>query len=185
MKKVQRDELLDYQSYGEVRGEVREEIMRVKEARRVKLGEHLVFLFENADTMRYQVQEMMRAEQIVKEAAIREELDTYNSLLGDAGELACSLLISVEDPVQRKEMLAQWLPLPSHIYLELEDESRAYASYDRDQVGEDRLSAVQYLKFAVGAHRPVALGCDFAPLAGKVTFDSRQRTTLEADLQGD
>src|SRR5690606_10993998 len=150
MRKVQRSELLDYQTYSEQRAQVQEKMFEVKRPRRVHLGEHLTFLFENHDTMWYQIQEMMRAEQLVKEEAIAHELETYNGLLGGDGVLSCSLLIEIDDRAVRAEKLRSWLPLPRHVYVELPDGKKVYAEYDRGQVGEDRLSAVQYLRFDTG-----------------------------------
>ena len=63
---VERSELVDYQTYEELRPAIRQAVMKVKEPRRIHIGPHLTFLFENHATMRYQVQEMMRAEQIVR-----------------------------------------------------------------------------------------------------------------------
>jgi len=184
MQKVRREQLLDYQSYDEVRGEERERILPIKKPRRIALGENLVFLFENAATIRYQIQEMMRAEQIVKEAAIREEMETYNSLLGDEGQLACALLITIDDPLERRQKLEQWLSLPGHIYLKLEDGSRVYADYDPSQVGEDRLSAVQYLKFDLKGRPPTAIGSDMDTLEVEAALSPEQRTALREDLKG-
>ncbi len=63
------------------------------------MGPHLTFLFENHDTIRYQVLEMVRTERMVKDADIRHEVDTYNELLGARGELGATLLIELDDPV--------------------------------------------------------------------------------------
>src|SRR5262249_19603110 len=95
--------------------------MVAKEARRVHVGEHLTLLFENRETVRYQIQEMMRTERLVKEAEIQHEIDTYNELLGGPGELGCTLLIELDDPELRREKLQEWWSLPEEIYLVLED----------------------------------------------------------------
>ena len=184
MQKVKREELLDYQSYQEVRDEERKRILPIKKPRRIQLGDNLVFLFENAATIRYQIQEMMRAEQIVKEVAIREEMETYNSLLGDEGQLACALLITIDDPIERRQKLEKWLSLPRHIYLKLEDGSKVYAEYDPCQVGEDRLSAVQYLKFDLKGRPPVAIGSDMQELKVEAALSPEQKAALEEDLKG-
>src|SRR5690606_24919438 len=84
-RKVERSELLDYVTYEEQRAEIRPRMLETKRPRRITVGPYLTFLFENHDTVWYQVQEMMRSERIVKEADIRHELDTYNELLGDEG----------------------------------------------------------------------------------------------------
>jgi hypothetical protein len=181
-RKVTRGELLDWQTYAEQRTRIRDGIMQVKAARRVHVGEHLTLLFENADTIRYQILEMMRAEQIVKESAIEHELTTYNAMLGDEGELGGALLIEIENADTRKELLSNWLPLPQHLYVKLEDGSKVYATFDREQVGEDRLSAVQYVKFDTKGKTPVAVGTDFAPLRAEVDLTPPQREALAADL---
>ena len=183
MVKVQREELLDYQTYSEQRDNVRRKIMGVKLLRRIHAGKYLTFLFENADTIRYQIQEMMRAEQIVRESAIQHELDTYNAMLGEDGELGCALLIEIEEAKGRKELLSKWLPLPKHLYVRLADGTKAYATYDESQVGEDRLSAVQYLKFNTSGAVPVAVGSDFEELMAEADLTEEQRRALGEDLE--
>ena len=78
MRPVKREEILDYITYTEKRSELQSSVLKQKEPRRIHLGESLTFLFENTDTVRYQIQEMMKAEQIVKEEAIQHEINTYN-----------------------------------------------------------------------------------------------------------
>jgi len=182
MRTVERSEISDYQTYEESRAAFREQVMAEKAERRVHVGEHLTFLFENRTTIRYQVQEMMRAEQIVKEADIRHELETYNELLGGPGELGCTLLIEIDDPAARAEKLQAWLELPKHLYLKLADGSKAYPRFDPRQVGESRLSSVQYLKFDVNGQAPVAIGCDLPALAAEASLSEPQRQALARDL---
>lgn len=182
MKKVERSEIVDYQTYGETRDETRVKIMAIKDARRIHVGPHLTFLFENRDTVRYQVQEMMRAEQIVREKDIQHELDTYNELLGGEGELGCTLLIEIDDEAERQTLLRAYLPLVGHLYAETEAGDKVRATYDDRQVGEDRLSSVQYLKFAVGPKAPVALGADLEGYTHRAALTDGQRAALDADL---
>jgi hypothetical protein len=156
--------------------------MAEKEQRRVNLGHYLTFLFENHQTIRYQIQEMMLAERIVKEADIRHELETYNAVLGGPGELGATLLIEIESPAERLVKLREWLELPGKLYLRTEDGTKAYARYDAKQVDDDRLSSVHYLKFDVQSRVPVAVGSDFAPLKGEQALTPAQREALAADL---
>ena len=93
MRKVERTELLGLEAYELRREAIRAEVLEVKRRRRVHVGGVLTFLFENADTVRYQVQEMARVERLFREEELRHELDTYNELLGGPGELGCTLLI--------------------------------------------------------------------------------------------
>jgi hypothetical protein len=185
MKKVERSELLDYATYGDRRGEIRPRALAAKNARRILVGEHLTFLFENRETVRYQVQEMMRVERIVREADIQHELDTYNELIHDAGTLGCSLLIGIDDPEERDELLGAWLGLPKHLYAELEGGERVRPVYDERQVGDDRLSSVQYLSFELGEKAPVALGVDMDVLSLRTELTDAQRAALQSDLDED
>ena len=107
MKRVTRKEILDYVTYEGQRDKIRKKIMKIKELRRINVGGVLSFLFENTDTVRYQIQEMIRVERIVKETDILHEIKTYNELLGDSGELGCTLLIEIDDPDVREEKLTQ------------------------------------------------------------------------------
>ncbi len=182
MRPIVREEILDYVTYSEIRDEIRDEVMKHKDARRIHLGEHLTFLFENRETVRYQIQEMMRVEQIVKETDIQHEIDTYNELVGGPGELGCSLLIEIDDPKERDKLLSEWLGLPEHIYLELENGEKAYAVFDRRQVGDTRLSSVQYLKFDTKGTLPVAVGSGHPKLTDEVKLNDSQRQALAQDL---
>ncbi len=182
MRKVRREELLDDVTYDERRPVLRAEAMAVKASRRVHVGEHLTFLFENHATIRYQIQEMMRAERMVREADIAHELETYNGLLGGPGQLAASLLIEIEDPAERDEKLRALRDLPGHLYARLDDGRVVRPSYDAGQVGDDRLSSVQYLKLEVGGKPPLALGCDHPLLRVETALTPEQRAALAQDL---
>lgn len=182
MGRVSRDEIVDYMTYNDGRAESRARVMKTKAMRRVHLGPHLTFLFENADTVRYQVQEMMRVERIVREVDIQHELDTYNDILGGPGELGATLLIEIDDPGLRDDLLVQWLDMPQHLYVAVEDGERVRATYDPRQVGDDRLSSVQYLKFNTGGRTPVAVGCDLPVHVHEATLSDEQRTALLEDL---
>ena len=182
MKRVTRQEILDYVTYEEQRDKFRKKIMKIKELRRINVAGVLSFLFENTDTVRYQIQEMMRVECIVKETDIQHEINTYNELLGDSGELGCTLLIEIDDPNERDEKLTQWLELPKYLYLSLEDETRIMASFDERQIGDARLSSVQYIKFNTGGETPIAIGSDLPLFKVETTFTNDQKKALSEDL---
>ena len=160
-------------------------MLALKRVRRVHV-DVLTFLFENPDTIRYQVQEMMRIERIVKEEAVLHELATYNEVLGGPGELGCTLLIEIDDAAQRQERLSAWMELPWHVFALLEDGQKAYARFDERQVGEERLSSVHYLKFDTGGRVPVAIGVDLAGLLECETrLTDETRAALAEDLASD
>lgn len=183
MRPVRRDEILDLSTYEASRAEIRAGVLEAKRRRRVHVGGVLTFLFENTATTRYQVQEMVRAERITRDEDIRHELDTYNELLGGEGELGVSLLIEIEQPEERDRKLREWLALPAHLYLLLEDGEKIRPTYDPRQVGTDRLSSVQYLKFDVRGAVPVAVGSDLPALTVETRLTEEQRQALADDLR--
>jgi len=179
---VQRDDIVDPEAYERERPALRQRVMGIKSRRRIHLGEHLTFLFENFDTTRYQIQEMLRVEGRFSEEDIAHELRTYNELLGEAGELGCTLLIEIEAEAERDVKLREWLQLPAHLYAELEGGVRVPASFDPRQVGDERLSSVQYLRFPCQGRAPVALGCDLPGLELRAELTPVQRKALADDL---
>ncbi|HNQ14707.1 MAG TPA: DUF3501 family protein [Pyrinomonadaceae bacterium] len=185
MKKVQREGILDYVTYEEQRTSIRESAMRAKDARRVHCGDHLTFLFENTETIRYQVLEMVRAEKIVREADIRHEIDTYNELIGDAGEICATLLIEIEDVDDRARKLTEWVGLPERIYLKLDTGERTFARPDNRQNEDAKISSVQFLKFICGSGKPVAIGTDHPKLSIESNLSESQKAALAGDLGND
>lgn len=181
MRPVKREEILPLEAYERSREEIRKGILEAKAPRRVHAGP-LTFLFENTATVRYQVQEMVRAEKMTREADIQHELETYNELLGGPGELGASLLIELPDPADRDVKLRAWLGLPERLYVKLADGRKVRAVFDARQVGEDRVSSVQYLKFPVGGEVPVALGADLPALTVEAALAPEQREALRQDL---
>ena len=182
MKAVERSEIVDYLTYEDTRDEFRAEVMKAKALRRVHIGDYLTVLFENHMTIRYQIQEMMRAERIVRESDILHEIDTYNELLGGEGELGCTLLIEIADPAQRGQMLREWWDLPERVYLLLENESRIWPRFDERQRGDGRVSSVQYLKFNTRGFIPVAAGVDLTNLQAETPLTGEQKQALRTDL---
>ena len=183
MKPVERNEIIDYVTYQEKRDALRDEVMAAKAVRRVHIGEYLTLLFENHLTMKYQIQEMVRVERMVKEADIQHEIDTYNEVLGGDGEFGCVLLIEIDDPAVRSVKLKEWWALPEKMYLLLEDGTRIRATFDERQRGDDQVSSVQYMKFDTGGRVPVAVGVDLPTLQAEAVLTTDQRTALESDLQ--
>jgi hypothetical protein len=182
MRKVSREEVRKPAEYAAVRDEFRRSVLEQKDKRRVHVGSHLTFLFENHDTVLYQVQEMLRAENITSEPEIQHEMDTYNELLGERGELGCTLLIEIDDPSKRAELLARWKDLPNTLYIETRNNVRVAAQFDSRQVGEGRISSVHYLKFRIGDQVPLKVGCSHPEIAAETTLTPEQTAALCRDL---
>jgi hypothetical protein len=182
LKHVRRDEIVDWITWTERRSGELASVMAAKAARRIHVGEYLTFLFENRTTVRYQVQEMLRVEKIVREADVAHELATYNELLGADGELGCTLLVEIDDPEVRAQKLGRWVDLPDHVYVELADGRRVRPNVDERQRESGRLSTVQYLKFRAGESVPVAIGCDHPEQSARTELAAEQRAALAEDL---
>jgi hypothetical protein len=182
MRKVERKDILSIEDYEKARPAVREKMMKIKNIRRVHVGQYLTFLFENFETVRYQIQEMMRAEQMTGEQHIAHEIQTYNELIGEQGELGCTLLIEIDDSNQRAELLSRWLELPKNIYLKTKDGTLIKPVVDDRQIGDDRISSVHYLRFKVGDQIPVAVGCNLTDLKYETALTPEQSLELCRDV---
>ena len=108
MKKLAAADLLDIAAYERVREERLDAVIRLKKHRRVAVGPLVTLVFENSETIRSQIQEMMRAERLVRDEAIRAELDVYNELLPGESELAATLYIEVDDPDGASLLVLGW-----------------------------------------------------------------------------
>ena len=149
MKAVQRNQVLSYDQYEKLRPLLRPLFIAEKERRRLAVGEHVTLLFENAQTVWYQVQEMLRSERIESEEDIAHELDTYNELLPGPNEVAATLLIEFPDPAQRDENLRKLTGLEDQISLVIGDR-RHQARVDMRQIASERVSSVQFVRFGLG-----------------------------------
>jgi hypothetical protein len=159
MQPVTPDEILDNRSYEQARPEIRSAVLAIKALRRVPVGPNFTILFENHATVLYQVQEMMRIEGITDSRAIQHEIDTYNELIPPAGGLSATLLIEFEDAQVRARELPKLLGIERHLWLRVGDLPPVQATFDTRQIGDDRVSAVQYLTFTLpSVHRRLWLG---------------------------
>jgi hypothetical protein len=184
MRLIERREILDYLTYEDERERFRARVLKAKAQRRIHLGEYFTLLFENRLTVRYQIQEMIRTERIVREADIIHEIRTYNELLPPDGALSCTLLIEIEDAATRDKKLKEWWDLPEKIHVTLEDGVQVYASFDERQRGDGRLSSVQYLKFNTGGAAPISVGAQLPDLQLETPLTREQRKALFEDLIG-
>jgi hypothetical protein len=107
--KIERSDVLNFFEYEKVRGAMRERVIELKRLRRVTVGEHLSFVFENRDTVLFQIQEMCRVERIIDDAKIQDELDVYSALLPGPGELSATVFIEIADKEQIKPVLDRFM----------------------------------------------------------------------------
>lgn len=151
MRKVQYEDILSIEEYNKKRNEYREKIMNIKKARRFHLGTMFTFLFENYHTVWYQIQEMIRAEGITDKNSILFEINTYNELIPNYGEIKATLLIEIDDPEFRKYKLKELVGLEKHVFFFFEKDQKTYeilGKFDDKQFNRERISSVQYITFS-------------------------------------
>ncbi|OLD77308.1 MAG: hypothetical protein AUG87_05155 [Candidatus Rokubacteria bacterium 13_1_20CM_4_70_14] len=119
MRQLETSEILNLVEYEKVRDARRRELIELKKRRRVSVGRYLTFVFENRETVWFQIQEMVRAERIVDEAKIAEEVGVYNTLLPGPGELAATMLIEISEALQIKPVLDKLLGIDTRDYVRL------------------------------------------------------------------
>lgn len=141
-------DLLNILEYEKVRDEYRKDILEHKKNRRVSLGPHITVTFENVRTMKFQIQEMMRAERMVRDEQIQEEIDIYNSLLPRESSLSATLFIEVTEEALIKPVLNQFigLTLGNTVYIQV-DEHKVFAEFEQGREEEDKISSVHYIQF--------------------------------------
>ena len=152
MKLLETSEILDLVEYEKVRDVRRRRVVELKKARRVAVGRYLTFVFENRDTVWFQIQEMVRAERIVDDAKIAEEVEGYNALLPQPGELSATLMIEIEEASAIKPVLDQLLGIDTRAYVKLAVGKQmivgAFEAGHSDE-GRGKLSAVHFVRFAL------------------------------------
>jgi hypothetical protein len=191
MRGVRRDEILDLTGYERIREAFLARTIELKRPRRISVGDRLTFIFENRDTMIFQIQEMLRAERAVKEERIEDEIAVYNELVPGENELSATLMIEIPEMSQIRSELQRLIGIDEHVFLEIGDR-RVRATFDPKQFEADRISAVQYVRFPLGpelARRfcdrevPVRLCVEHPSYRAAVELAPESRDSLIGDLQ--
>jgi hypothetical protein len=164
IKKVVLSEILDIAQYEKARDEFRRRIIALKKNRRLPVGPRVTFVFENHDTVLFQIQEMMRAERIVNDEAIQHEIDTYNQLLPDQNELSATMLIELPDPARIRDEITRFhgVNTGEATYIQIGEE-RLPGVFDAGQSDDHRISAVQYARFRFNDSQREAFATGAAP----------------------
>jgi hypothetical protein len=192
MDKLTPDDLLPLERYHKERPRLRAEVLAHKRHRQAPLGPNLTLYFEDRLTMRYQVQEMLRAERIFEAEAIAEELAAYNPLIPDGTNLKATLMLEYPDVDQRRAALEQLKGVEDAVYLEVGNLGRvfAYADEDLERSDETKTSAVHFLRFELDAAMrsalkngaPLTLGVDHEHYRHELDGSAELRKSLAADL---
>jgi hypothetical protein len=149
MQKLSRANLMTLEAYAKSRKDFRTMVLAHKKNRTVHLGEHVTLVFEDALTIQYQVQEMLRIEKIFEEQGIQEELDAYNPLVPDGRNFKATMLIEYEDVNERKAALGRLRGVEDRAFVKVEGCAPAYAIADEDldRETDEKTSAVHFLRF--------------------------------------
>ena len=153
MEKLNKSDLFSLEEYSINRDSFRKKVLEEKQHRKVYIGEHVVLLFENKNTIQYQIQEMLRIEKIFDAEGIQEELDAYNPLIPDGSNLKAVMLIEYPNVEERKEKLKILKGIEKKIWIKVGSHNKVFAIADEDLEREDetKTSAVHYLRYEFSA----------------------------------
>jgi hypothetical protein len=193
MTTIQRDSLLTLEAYAKVRKTMRAEAIAHRKRRSVALGEHITLQFEDEQTIRRQIQEMLHIEKIFDEQGIQSEIDAYGPLVPDGSNWKATMLIEYPDPHERKRELARLIGVEDRMFVEVEGHARVYAIADEDleRENDEKTSSVHFVRFefsdaqrqAIRAGAAVKLGCDHRNYPAHVQIAAETLASLAGDLR--
>lgn len=189
------NDLMTLEAYAKARPEFRAKVIAHKKHRSIRLGSNITLIFEDELTIRYQVQEMLRAERIFEESEIRGELEAYNPLVPDGCNWKATMMIEYPDVQERKVMLSKLIGVEDRVWVRVAGYAPVFAIADEDleRETEEKTSSVHFLRFELDKAMVQALK-DGAQLAIGVDHpqykvaadpvDSGVRASLVGDLRG-
>jgi hypothetical protein len=159
---IRREDVKDLVAYEKVREAMRAAVIELKKRRRLPVGPNLSLLFENRQTVLYQIQEMVRTERIVQDDRIQDELDVYNALLPGPDELSATLFIEIPELVrmsqeQVRETVNRFQGLDRAAVFLVAGGERVPARFEGGHTKEEKMAAVHYIRFPVSAGVRAAL----------------------------
>jgi hypothetical protein len=192
MHKLTRNDLFSLEKYAEVRADFRRKVIAHKKNRRLALDEHITLYFEDALTVQYQIQEMLRIERIFEAAGIQEELDVYGALIPDGHNWKATFMIEYADEAERKQALAQMVDIEQTVWMQVDgfDPVYAIANEDLDRSAPDKTASVHFMRFELtptmraaaisGAH--LQAGVDLPVCQARREVPENVRAALASDL---
>jgi hypothetical protein len=190
---ITRDSLMTLEAYAKIRASSRPDAIAHRRLRSVRLGEHITLQFEDEQTIRRQIQEMLHIEKIFDEDGIQSEIDAYGPLVPDGSNWKATMLIEYPDPHERKRELARLIGVEDRMFVEVEGQARVYAIADEDldRETDEKTSSVHFLRFefspaqrqAVRAGAAVKIGCDHTNYPAHVAVAPETLASLAGDLR--
>lgn len=189
MNKILLDDILGFSAYEKIREQFRAAIIEKKKHRRVSVGDKVSLVFENRDTVIFQIQEMLRAERIGDLDKIREEIAVYNELLPEPGELSATMFLEIEDQANLRQDLLKFLGIDEAVTLKV-GQHVLPGRFEEGRSKEDKISAVQYVKFpfeprarqAMLDGEPAELIIDHPNYKARATLSRETQKSLSEDL---
>ena len=194
MKMLTQDDLIPNVDYERQREEFRSRIIELKKRRRISVGPLITLVFENRDTLQFQIQEMIRVEHIFDPAKVRGELDVYNALLPMPGELSATLLIEIVEQESVKPWLDLFMGLDHGQKVAIRaGQDKVYGEFEGGHSHETKISAVHFVRFKPSAVVMAALGRREVPITLSIDHATYHEATVVpwgmrqewlADLEG-
>lgn len=189
---LRHEDLFTLEKYARMRPEFRAKVIAHKKNRQLAIGEHATLYFEDALTMQYQVQEMLRLERMFEPELIQEELDVYNPLIPDGHNWKATFMVEYSNVDERRRALAKLIGIEKKVWMQVEGCEKVYpiANEDLDRETEDKTSAVHFMRFeltpqmiaAAKAGATIRAGIDHDQYREAVTVPPAVRESLVADL---
>ncbi len=149
MARISRDSLMTLEAYSRERNEFRSKVLAHKKNRTLGVGPNVTLVFEDELTMRYQIQEMLRAERIFEAQGIQDEIDAYNPLVPDGSNWKATMLIEYPEVEERRRMLPKLIGIEDRVWVKVEGDQPVYAIADEDleRENDEKTSSVHFLRF--------------------------------------
>ena len=189
---IQKSDLLNIIDYEKQRDTYRSELIDYKKNRRFKLGPNILITFENSKTMKFQIKEMMRAERMVHDNQIEEELNVYNPLIPSGDELSATLFIEITDPEKIRPVLDSFIGLTEgvNVFFEIDGE-KVVAEFEEGREKEDNISSVHYIRFPfsekqknnfVNDSSSIVIHLDYGEYSHSIVLDENMKNSLADDF---
>jgi len=189
--KLKIENLLSLEDYDNQRDDIKKDLIEHKKHRTVSIGEHIILLFENYSTIKYQVQEMLRIEKIFNKKEMQEEIDAYNPLIPDGNNLKATMLIMYPDVDERKVMLSKLHGIENNIWLSCGSRKiTAFADEDLERSTDNKTSAVHFLRFQLDedditgflSNEKISMGVNHNEYNKEIDLEPDTRASLIKDL---
>ncbi len=192
VKAITAEDIVPYKEYERQREAFRARIIELKRRRRISIGPLITLIFENRETLRFQIQEMVRVEHIIDPVKVQDEVDVYNALLPAPGELSATLLIEITDEAMMKTWLDRFMGLDHGEKVAITaGGERVFGEFEGGRSHNTKISAVHFVRFRPTAsmkeafadlRRPVTISIDHGGYREEAPVSGSMREEWLSDL---